>query len=77
MIVNRTDGDYSYLTTKKLVFNDLRPRDISGVLLRIPKFIKRGFTITKTEHAKILAKLDTHNTHEISLIEKYTKGQGY
>jgi len=67
----------NYLSTKKLTFNTLRPRDISGVLLRIPKFVGRGFFITKKEHALILEKLNTSDPHEISLIEKYSKGLGY
>lgn len=41
----------------QLIFNDTRPRDISGVLLRIPKFIQRGFTISKEEHSKIIKRL--------------------
>ncbi len=42
---------------KQLLFNDERARDISGVLLRLPKFLKRGFTISKKEHGKIIKKL--------------------
>jgi hypothetical protein len=46
-----------HLRTTKLSFNADRARDISGVLLRIPKFISRGMTITKKEHAAIILKL--------------------
>lgn len=42
---------------KQLLFNEDRARDISGILLRIPKFIECGFTITKAEHAKIILAL--------------------
>jgi hypothetical protein len=46
-----------HLQSNKLHFNNERARDIAGVLLRLPKFINRGMTITKKEHAKILLKL--------------------
>ena len=50
-------ADWKYLDTNNLIFNEERARDISGCLLRIPKFIERGMKITKKEYAKILNKL--------------------
>jgi len=51
------DSEDNFYLNKQLNFNSERARDISGVLLRLPKFIKRGFTISKEEHSKIIKKL--------------------
>ena len=34
--------DWDFLNTNKLHFNNLRARDVSSILIRIPKFIARG-----------------------------------
>lgn len=46
--------NWRYIDTKKLCFNFNRARDIGNVLLRIPKFIEKGFKIYKSDHARIL-----------------------
>ena len=46
--------DWSYLNSKKLVFNNLRARDVASVVTRIPKFISRGMELSKSECACML-----------------------
>ncbi len=47
------DDECKYLHTTELIFNEERARDIEGVLLRIKKFVKRGFSISKETKKKI------------------------
>ena len=73
-----TLSSWKYLKTNKLIFNEMRARDINGVLLRIPKFISRGMTINKKEHAKILRKVQyTLNAREDEILDEYLKDLGY
>lgn len=61
--------EHEYLESNKLSFNDDRARDICGVLLRIPKFIARGMTISKREVASILLKLhDNFDENEVQIL---------
>lgn len=46
--------DWNYLDSNKLVFNNLRARDVASVLTRIPKFIARGMDIDTEEIADAL-----------------------
>lgn len=46
--------DWGFLNSNKLVFNNLRARDISSILSRIPKFISRGMEIDADESWEIL-----------------------
>lgn len=46
--------DWDFLNSNKLVFNNLRARDISSILTRIPKFISRGMEIDADESWEIL-----------------------
>lgn len=57
--------NWRYLATTRLCFNHERGRDIVNVLLRIPKFIKKGFYITKEEHGKIMLKALQDKEQEI------------
>ena len=68
-----------YLSTKEMYFNDFRCRDLCGVILRLPKFISRGMSISKKEIAKILTKLQTciNNDNEKEILLDYTSTQGY
>lgn len=57
--------------SNKLIFNEGRARDFANILLRIPKFIKKGFTISKYEQALILKKLiDQENEYSIDVVSK-------
>lgn len=47
------DANLKYIHTNELIFNESRARDIEGVLLRIKKFVDRGFTISKETKKKI------------------------
>lgn len=49
--------NWRYLNTTKLCFNSNRARDVANVILRIPKFVKKGFTVYKSDHAEILLKV--------------------
>ncbi|MGG1650529.1 hypothetical protein ABHN03_25300 [Paenibacillus sp. NRS-1775] len=51
-------SDWSYLKGNKLSHNEHRARDIVGTILRTPKFIGRGMTITQREMAKVLLRLN-------------------
>lgn len=50
--------DWSYLKGNKLSYNENRARDIVGTILRTPKFVERGMTITQREMAKVLLRLN-------------------
>jgi hypothetical protein len=52
-----TLSDFDHLDSNKLVYNELRARDISGTIIRVHKFIERGMTITNAEMSKMLKKL--------------------
>lgn len=60
-----------YLELDQLRYNDNRARDIVGTIMRIPKFIKKGFSINHKELAKILLKLHNvgFNEHEIEVLQ--------
>ena len=46
--------DRKYLNDNKLVFNNLRSRDVVNVVTRIPKFVSRGMDISREECMEIL-----------------------
>ena len=71
-IHNFSGGDY--INSNELSFNDERARDICGCILRLPKFIKRGMTISKKETAKMLSKLKDNgfDDAEIEILKDYT-----
>ncbi|OME54052.1 hypothetical protein BSK59_15840 [Paenibacillus odorifer] len=56
---NRIDAlsDWDFLEDTKLVYNEQRARDITGTIIRVPRFIARGMTITNVEMSKMLKKL--------------------
>ncbi|WP_240503997.1 hypothetical protein [Bacillus licheniformis] len=56
---------WEYLNDNKLKYNEKRARDICGTIIRIKKFVERGFTITNHEVAKMLLKL-----HEVGFNER-------
>lgn len=47
-----------YLELDELRFNDDRARNMVGTLMRIPKFVEKGFTINQREVAKMLLRLN-------------------
>ena len=71
--INQLYG-WGYLNSNKLIFNDDRVRDISGTIMRIPKFVSRGMTITKKEIAKMLSKLEDNgfDESEHEILHDYT-----
>jgi hypothetical protein len=79
MVDCHPDVDFSYLTTNDMYFNDLRARDLCGVILRLPKFLERGMRINKKEIAKILTKLQgcINDENEKDILLDYTSTQGY
>lgn len=54
----QTLSDWSYLKGNALVYNEQRARDIVGTIVRIPRFVQRGMTITQKEMSKVLLKLN-------------------
>jgi hypothetical protein len=79
MVFNQTNTSYSFLSSNKLYLNPLRARDYSGIMMRIPKFIERGFKIDKSEIAKIILKLKDciNNDNETEILLDYTNTGGY
>ena len=73
--------DWNFLNSKKLVFNNLRARDVAGVLTRIPKFVSRGMDIDISETAEILdviTKPQNYIREKISIKRLKSKGgSGY
>ncbi|NUJ17477.1 hypothetical protein FKN04_12915 [Bacillus glycinifermentans] len=61
----KTLVDWSYLEDNKLRYNEKRARDICGTIIRIKKFVERGFTITNREVSKMLLKL-----HEVGFNDR-------
>lgn len=53
-----TFSQWDFLEDNRLRFNDKRPRDITGCIIRTKKFIERGFKLTNKEMAKMLLKLN-------------------
>lgn len=53
----KTISGWKYLKEKKLYYNEDRARDICGTIIRVKKFVERGFKITNKEMAKMLLKL--------------------
>ncbi len=64
---------WKYLNTNKLIFNKDRARDICGAIMRVPKFVARGMTISKYEMANMLNLLDNgqFDSREKAIIEKF------
>ncbi|WP_257219487.1 hypothetical protein [Paenibacillus sp. LK1] len=60
-----TLSDWSYLKGNALVYNEQRARDIVGTIVRVPRFIQRGMTITQKEMSKVLLKL-----HSVGFTDK-------
>lgn len=54
-----TLSDWSYLKGNALVYNEQRARDIVGTIVRVPRFIQRGMTITQKEMSKVLLRLNS------------------
>lgn len=71
--------DEFYLTSNELSFNMERPRDIVGSIIRIPKFLEKGFTINKYEIAKMLQKLHDigFNEEELEELDFLSEGKNY
>lgn len=47
-------AEWDYLDSNSLVFNDLRARDVSSVVTRIPKFVARGMDIDNEQIGEML-----------------------
>ncbi|WP_240321278.1 hypothetical protein [Paenibacillus sp. O199] len=58
-------SDWTYLKGNALVYNEQRARDIVGTIVRVPRFIQRGMTITQKEMSKVLLKL-----HSVGFTDK-------
>lgn len=73
--VVKTLSHTKYLDSKKLYFNDLRPRDIAGTIVRIGKYTRRGFTVSPVEVAKMLLKLNSIGIQEdeLDMLKRYER----
>ena len=58
---------FKYLNDNKLIYNEERARDICGTIIRVKKFVERGFTITNKEMCKMLLKLNEVGFNEREL----------
>ena len=68
-------ANWKYLEEKTLHYNEKRARDICGTIIRTNKFVKRGFTITHGEMAKMLLKLHDvgFNERELEILNSFDK----
>lgn len=62
-----TVTDWKYLEGDKLIFNEDRARDIANCIIRMNKFLKRGFTIDNREISKLLLRLHEVGFSDIDL----------
>jgi hypothetical protein len=60
-----TTSDIKYLSSKELVYNTERARDIVGTIMRVNRFVRRGMRISQQEMSKMLLKL-----HEVGFNER-------
>ena len=69
-----TVAELYYLELDELRFNDNRARDIVGTIMRIPKFVERGFSINQNELAKMLLALNKaqFSKEELDILEGRT-----
>lgn len=72
-------SDWQYLDTNRLKFNAERARDVASTVTRIPKFVARGMTISKTEVALMLDKMTRFTAvgKERKSIKKIRKRRSY
>lgn len=72
-------SDWKYLGQNKLVFNQARGRDAASTITRVPKFVARGMTISRTEMAGIVEKATSFPRviSERRHIKKIRSGRGY
>lgn len=67
--------NWDYLDDNILRFNDDRPRDICGCIIRSNKFVERGFELTNVEMSKMLLKLNEvgFNERELEILKSFNK----
>lgn len=64
-------SDWKFVKGNRLYYNEGRARDIVGTIVRLPKFIERGMTITGKEVSKMLLRLNDvgFSEREIEILE--------
>ena len=72
-------AELSYLDLEELRYNDERARDICGTIMRIPKFVERGFSISHKELSKMLLKLHEvgFSDEELEILKGKTQSQTF
>lgn len=66
-MISKVADSFDFLDDKYLKYNTDRARDICGTIMRIPKFVQKGFIVTKTEVAKMLKSLEDKGFDEREL----------
>ncbi|UNY48747.1 hypothetical protein P9294_gp032 [Bacillus phage FADO] len=68
---------WKYLDDNKLYYNEERARDICGTIIRVKKFVERGFTITNSEMSKMLLKLHDvgFNERELEILKSHDENR--
>ena len=64
---------WKYIKDNKLIYNEKRARDICGTIIRVKRFVEKGFTITNSEMAKMLLKLNEvgFNERELEILNSF------
>jgi len=67
-------SNLSYLTSNKLVLNELRPRQMAGVMVRVAKYTSRGMNLSSSEMCKIILKLNEVGIEEdeMEMLNRYS-----
>ncbi|OME55610.1 hypothetical protein BSK59_13470 [Paenibacillus odorifer] len=65
-------SDWRFVKGNKLYYNEGRARDIVGTIVRIPRFIERGMTVSNKEVSKMLLRLSEvgFSERELEILEK-------
>ncbi|OMD66908.1 hypothetical protein BSK50_30445 [Paenibacillus odorifer] len=65
-------SDWKFVKGNRLYYNEGRARDIVGTIVRIPRFIERGMTVSNKEVSKMLLRLSEvgFSERELEILEK-------
>ena len=68
-----------HLEMNQLIYNEERARDIVGTIMRVSKFIERGWKISHKELSKMLLKLHEvgFNDEELKILKGKTQSQSF
>ncbi|ASA26383.1 hypothetical protein B9T62_18870 [Paenibacillus donghaensis] len=64
-------SDWKFVSGSKIYYNKGRARDIVGTIVRLPRFVERGMTVSNKEISKMLLRLNDvgFSEREIEILE--------